>query len=422
MHLRQIGGSARKTVTFAVPTGIMKLHPRILSWCLVLSVAVLVSWLQWNKGVHVYSTGEYTSVNNYIIFSSAFDHLIEGRDLYAPHPDKHHDLFKYSPAFALAMGFLAWMPVLPGFMFWNCLNALLLLWVWWKLPIPDRLKLPGVLLWLPELVISLQNAQSNGLMTAAIMGTWLMYENNKPLRAAGWLNAGVFIKLFGLVSAVFAVMYKPKLPIVGHALAVALLLVLVPVVVTGPDGLTEQYLSWWAMLRADAPGPLPLSVPGAAGLWSDGSMVMYGVQFAGLLFLLIPLMRHKMYSYRLYRLYMLSLVLMWVVLWNHKAESPTYIIAVAGAVVWICLKPANAIRVFLMILVVIFTSLSQSDLFPATWRTEFFQPYLIKMFPCLLVYGVAWAEAMVMKPSGSDLSEAYIQKTTGETFKSSATP
>lgn len=375
----------------------MKLNAPVISLLIFVIITIAVSVLQYNKGSHTFSTGTYTAINNYQIFKTSFSNLLERNNLYVHYPERHHDLYKYSPAFALAMGAIAWMPDIAGFTLWNLLNALLLLLFWWKLPLQPKHKLWGSLLLVPELIISLQNGQSNGLLTASILGAWVMYEQKKPAASALWINIGLFTKLFAIAGAVFAIFHAGKMRAVFWGIFIGILLLLLPIVIIGPDHLMHQYSAWWKLLKNDPPGPLPLSVPGAAERIFQSSAAIIISQIIGLLLLFSPLLRTGMYHNLQFRLYMLSLVLLWVVLWNHKAESPTYIIAVTGSVLWYFLQPRNHWRTIMIILVLVFTSLSQSDLFPPNIRTEVFQPFLVKMIPCLLVFLIAWFEMMRLK-------------------------
>ena len=90
-------------------------------------------------------------------------------------------------------------------------------------------------------------------------------------------------------------------------------------------------------------------------------------------------------------------MLIWVIIFNHKAESPTYIIAVAGVGIWYFARPAVAWRTVLLWLTFIFTILATTDIFPPDIRHHYMLPYTIKAVPCILVWCVLVAELMLMK-------------------------
>jgi hypothetical protein len=88
------------------------------------------------------------------------------------------------------------------------------------------------------------------------------------------------------------------------------------------------------------------------------------------------------------------MVLIWVILFNHMAESPTLVIAVTGIAVWYFSNPRNLFDKILLGLTVVLTSLSGTDLFPANIRHDVIYPYVVKVFPIILVYGKLMFELM----------------------------
>jgi hypothetical protein len=94
-------------------------------------------------------------------------------------------------------------------------------------------------------------------------------------------------------------------------------------------------------------------------------------------------------------------MLIWVIIFNHKAESPTYIIAVAGVGIWYFAMPKAAWRTSLFWLVFIFTSLATTDICPPALKDAFFKPYTIKALPCIIVWGTVFCELMLLKPTAA---------------------
>ena len=121
-------------------------------------------------GPHIFEGHTYTDYNNYIIFKQSFSHLIQGDNIYRLYPNEQWDLYKYSPTFALFMGLLAHLPDMVGLSIWNLLNALTLFAAIQILPFKRNIQ--SLLLWfvLLELLTSMQNAQSNGLMAGLMIG------------------------------------------------------------------------------------------------------------------------------------------------------------------------------------------------------------------------------------------------------------
>ena len=69
------------------------------------------------------------------------------------------------------------------------------------------------------------------------------------------------------------------------------------------------------------------------------------------------------------------------------AESATFILAVTGISVWYFTKnEVTLLDKFLMLLTVLFTLLSPSDIYPEFIRKMYFIPYTVKVIPCILVW------------------------------------
>ena len=84
-------------------------------------------------------------------------------------------------------------------------------------------------------------------------------------------------------------------------------------------------------------------------------------------------------------------------IFNFRAESPTFIIATSGIFLWFFSQKKSTVNLVLLCIVILFTSLSYTDLFPASVRDSFIEPYVIKAVPCILVWLVILAELLMVK-------------------------
>lgn len=332
----------------------------------------------------------YTNYNNYIIFRNAFYHLLQGQDMYILHVVEQYDLYKYSPTFALLMGPLAVLPNFLGLLGWNALNAAALYWAVQQLPTIDG-KARRVVLWLAaiELLTSMQNAQSNGLVAGLIIGGAVALERARPGRAALWLLLSVFVKLFGLVAFVLFWLYpRQRGRFVLWSISLGIGLALLPLIVVSSAELLVQYQSWGRMLAADHSASLGLSVMGWLETWFGFLPPKMVVVLGGAVLFCLPLLRFGQYQYGAFRVGMLAAVLLWVVVFNHKAESPTFVIAVAGVGLWWGLQTDRSWPdLMLLYSVVLLTVLSPTDLFPRFLRKAYVVPYVLKAVPCIFVWG-----------------------------------
>jgi hypothetical protein len=112
----------------------------------------------------------------------------------------------------------------------------------------------------------------------------------------------------------------------------------------------------------------------------------------GLVFLSVSLFVSKFQSqknknsFSHFRLLFLSNVLIWTVIFNHKAESPTFVIAVAGMAILFSFQTQNKNWIYFMIVAFVLTSLSSTDLFPRFVREEFIKPWRLKAFPAIALW------------------------------------
>ena len=107
-----------------------------------------------------------------------------------------------------------------------------------------------------------------------------------------------------------------------------------------------------------------------------------------------------------YRLLLLASVLLWIVIFNHKAESPTFIIAICGVAIWYFPQTRKTENLVLMLLALVFTMLSPTDLFPPYVRNNIFKPYVVKALPCILVWFKLTYDMLFYKPDDSMTIEA----------------
>jgi hypothetical protein len=188
------------------------LNPRtILAIYILFALIASIQSIQQGDKPFVEGGMPYDQYNNYTIFKQSFYHLKEGKDLYILYPEEHWDLYKYSPSFSVVFGALAILPDGIGLSIWNLLNALFLLYAIYLLPgIALKNKSWIALICLIELLTSMQNEQSNGLMVGWIVLAFCLLEKEKYLPATLLLVATVFIKIFGIVAMAIFLFYPKK--------------------------------------------------------------------------------------------------------------------------------------------------------------------------------------------------------------------
>jgi hypothetical protein len=330
----------------------------------------------------------YTHYNNFLIFKGSFHHLISHQDLYQEYPQEQYDLFKYTPTFALLMGPIAVFPAKFGLFLWNLLNALVLFVAFWKFPsFSQKQKLLALAFVLIEMITSIQNTQSNALMAGLFILGFVFLEKDKPWTASFLIVLTVFIKVFGIVALAIFIFYPKKIKNALISLFWIVFLGLLPLIVISPAELTGQYRSWLEVLNTDASVYSGLSVISWLHTWFGLEIGKNIIVLAGAVLLLFPLIRITSWKALQFRIFFLSSLLIWMVIFNHMAESPTFIIAVSGVAIWFFGKEKrNWLDISLVILVLIFTVISPTDIFPSSLRKSLVEPYVLKAVPCIFVW------------------------------------
>lgn len=342
---------------------------------------------------------QLTEYNNYKIFKHSFFHLLRGTNLYTIYPGEHWDFYKYSPTFAWLMAPLSMLPDIVGLSMWNIINAMAIFFAVRMLPINNRAQC--LLLWfvVQESLTSLQNTQSNGLMCGLMIAAYGCMQKDKPLWATLWLVLSVYIKVYGAIGFCLFLFYPGKMRFILYSAFWTILLGLLPLTVTSWPTLVWQYQNWAALIKADASAAVGISVAGWLSTWFGLDNLKSAITLAGIVLFLIPFARFRMYTNEVFKILTLASMLLWVVIFNHKAESPTFVIAVAGVGIWYFSRPWAAWRLAVLLFVFVFTCVATTDIFPPYVKTHFIYPYNIKGFPCIVAWCVVFAELLLVKRS-----------------------
>lgn len=346
--------------------------------------------------------------NNFVIFRSAFEHLVAGHDLYAAYPGVHEDFFKYSPTFAFLFAPFALLPKVPGYMLWASVCAMAVFFGFARL-LPPRQATLALWLSLLPVVGDLQRAQSNALCAGLMLLAWVAYERQQQWGAAAAIAAGAFIKLFPLAALAGAIFHPRKMRYAAIVAAVLVVGVLLPVLITGPDSLEMQYRSWRAIEAQDAAPEARYGIGGAdlyAGLmgqfrvWWGVTWPHWPTQLAGLIVLLLPLaVRWRRLAERQFQLLFLASILVFCVLFNHQAESPSFVIAMIGMSLWFAVSERASWRTALVVVAFAVVNLGSTDLMPRALYREYYVPYLLKTVPLIPLWLVMQAELLGLVPN-----------------------
>src|SRR6266568_4127372 len=333
-------------------------RPRLLVLALYIASAALVTVQQ----------AILRHSNNVSIFRSASFNLFAGRDLYAAHPEQHFDFYKYSPTFAVLFAPLAYLPFALTFLCWTLLNGLLL---WYALDrlLPEREATVALALLYLEVLLALQYGQSNALVAA--------------------------VKLFPLAALSVAVFHPRRLRFAAIFIAVLAAAIALPLVAIPPGDLLAQYRSWHAIEAKDGLRR-GYSLMHYVHAWFGVDWPNWSLQAAGTALLVLPvaLRPDRWPSLEFRRLFLCSL-LVYSVLFNHASESPSFVVAYAGIVIWYVSSPPSRVRMAVMALTLVVMVVHDVDVVPRWVKYDIFVPYRIKGIPCLVAWFVMQWELLV---------------------------
>jgi hypothetical protein len=240
------------------------------------------------------------------------------------------------------------LPDSVGYTLWTAINLLLPVLAIFRLKgVSNNGKIAFFTLLLLEGFTSALNSQSNGLMLGLLLFAFVALQNGKISQAVLFIWLTAFIKLFGVLFfamlLVFPGAFRKSLVRIP---VIFVVLYLLPLPILGWHGLQKQYASMFNLLAHDHGYFVKYSVMGWLKQWfglkPNKNLVLMlglGMQCIPLLILIVKqklwrngsLKRLNPDSLDRWQILFAASWLIWMVIFNHMAESATYVIAVGGA-------------------------------------------------------------------------------------------
>jgi hypothetical protein len=336
------------------------------------------------------------SVNNFLIFRGVFWHTWQQTNLYLSYPQEHGDINHYGPFFSLVIAPFSLLPVKLAVVAWVLANSFLFYWAIQLLPFAKKDKI--IILWicLLEQLTASHNVQFNPAVAALIIMAYCFVSSKKDFWAALCIMAGFFIKLYGIAGLAFFFMSKKKPVFFASCLFWAAVLFALPMLISSPGFVIQSYQDWYQALVEK--NTINTSIGNYMQDISVGGMIkrisndysindMIILATAATVLLAETIIAFLMKSEKMWLL-LLSSLLLSVVLFSSSSESATYIIAIPGVALWFILSRQDFPRQALALLffVLLFTSISSTDLVPSAFKSKFIIGYSLKALGCFLVW------------------------------------
>lgn len=326
--------------------------------------------------------------NNYSIFYYSLEHVRKGTSLYALYPAEYADHYHYAPTFAALFAPVFALPYSVGLFGWHFLFVGVWVYAVYQMPLTRGQKVFAYWFGAQELFTAVANSQTNPLIAAIPLFTFVSFEKRQAGWAAFWIVLGFNIKIYSLVGAALFLLYPQKLRFVLYLALWGLVLGLLPLLLTTPDKLLWQYELWVGELfvKSDVDKWANTSIHRLIHLVISPDVPTVVIIGSGVALFCTVYVHVGQYGERSFRRLLLASVLIFQVIFNPVAESPTYITAVTGVVIGWFYSPQTPLDRWLLISCFVLTVLSPSDLFPAGLRRQFVQPYVLKALPCVLIW------------------------------------
>lgn len=337
-------------------------------------------------GVQRYSLGP-PSYNNYIIFQHSVFHFFDHSNPYLEYPAEYFDVFLYNPTFIVLfmpfarpsghLGVILW-PLFTSIVYFLGINTL---------PFTQKSKVFLCYLILPELFTSISNMQTNPLIAAFTVLAFTSLEKQQYAKASIFPPLNFFIKGYGAVAGVFFLLKNPKLKTFIYLAICFVILGALPLLFYSWEEYVTLYGQWFVSLRDDYSINTGLSVMGVVRslLYAEASIPF--IQLAGVACFLTTLgLFFYRRNYEDLKFQFLAYVMIWMVIFNQAAESPTYIIAATGVFIWYIKSLQTRLDIALFVLFMVLTVLSCTDIFPRYLANTFVKPYSLKALPCILIW------------------------------------
>jgi hypothetical protein len=320
-----------------------------------------------------------THPGNFLRFRATFHRLVSGADIYT------NTGFLYSPTFALLFAPFAILPLALGLLCWNGVNALSLYGGLTRL-LPARAAHMALLIVFLDLIRSLQNSQSNALVAGLMVLAFVALERDRLGAGASAIVTAAFIKIYPVAAGVLGLLRPRPWRFLAVFLALGLLFVALPLIALPPAAFVATYREWWSITRHDAilQGQSVMRVISAI---AGREVPTIPIQLIATLLLLAPLAAHRRcWSDGGFRMRWLCSLLVFCVIFNHQAESPSFVVASSGVAIWYVTTLRAWWRTTLLALMLALETVPHLFFVPQGWYAHVIEPNALDAVPCFVIW------------------------------------
>lgn len=343
--------------------------------------------------------------STYLIFKSSYQHIIGDYDLYSFHPAEHCFTYKYSPTFAMFFGIFAILPDGLGVFLWLLIPCLTMLLAINAIPgLNNGVKSGLIYFTFFEYWVSVQSQQTNVLIAALLLIAWICLEKEQYLWATLLIVSCGFIKVFGFALLAMFLFYPRKKQLIVYTIFWSTLFLLLPMVIVPWHILQKIYQNWFHQISVDYHFT-GMSVYSMFTTFTGITLPKSLILATSLIIMLGSFFQFKKWNNVRFKLLCLACLLIWVICFNHKSESSTYIIAMLGIGLWYLSRKRRFYDHILAGMVLFVLSVCFSDLVPKFVKNELGFKYHLKALPSLIIWIRIIVELWFDEFKGSSLIE-----------------
>lgn len=245
--------------------------------------------------------------------------------------------FLYTPVFSVLFTPFAYLPVWLGAYAWNLMNYSLLFVA--VMTLPQRIAVPKVKMFLYLLLLLEQSIfpfQYNIVVCYIFLFAFTLLEKGKPFWAVLLIMISATTKLYGVVELAMLFCYKNTWRNMAYAVLTGAVLLVLPAIKTGFDGLIPYYGLWVDILHEHNTEQVFVSLMHVPLIrwWMIPNAML--VQVATISMLAVAFFcKWRCWSDFRFRASALGVIMGWTILFSEASEVHTYIIAFSGYLLWL---------------------------------------------------------------------------------------
>ena len=317
-----------------LPTCVRK-NPKMSVFLLGLVVAVIATLLETLRQRYM----------NYLVYADSTLDFWNGINPYTQRfVDEHGRFFLYTPVFSVLYAPIAFLPKWLGSFVWNLGNYSLFALSVFTLPKQyEAYKLKIFLFLLLILEQSVFSFQFNIVVAYCFLFAFTLLERGKAFWAVLLIMISTTTKVYGVVELLLLFCYQRPIRNLCYAAFLGVLLLILPALKTGFDGLLPCYENWWNMLTTHQSDTYYTSLLYAYPLryvldhYRIVQLITIGVVVA------VFFWQYHRWPDLKFRATTLGVLMGWIIVFGDSSETHTYLIALAGYMLWYWLQAEHTL-------------------------------------------------------------------------------